>query len=463
MEILAGRCEPETPERLVAHLASRLRHHVLWDFLLIYLPPLIVAIHCVTVLYGRAWITESAFVIAVLAAAALTLVVVLYGYRLALPSVRLAAHLIDERAGATDRFITLSTIDPLSCPPSLLVRLRAEATRFLRRVKLRHDFPYKLKRSFYLSLLGSLVFAFLFHLLLPIAESRLGSGTVPARLREVAAKMERRPQMAALARTLQALASKLENPHTPALEKQIAVQETQRKIEQERNKQQAKDNRDLLNQAAGTLKGVEQQSGNGEQPQKNQANGGGGLQSNLPQEGQGEGKSGSGGGDTKGEFTAELSKDMEQGKTAQGDAKDQGSEKTQQKAGEGKGDRPDRGQADRDNGQDTSGKTEGDREDKPGKSRKQPEEIPRGAPPAERFKRPGEQGNGGIKGARYVTVQLPEDVAADSKGETLGAKDARGNRVGPKLPVSNVPLPAHVADAPTEKQQVPLEYRELIR
>jgi hypothetical protein len=109
-----------------------------------------------------------------------------------------------------------------------------------------------------------------------------------------------------------------------------------------------------------------------------------------------------------------------------------------------------------------SGKTEGNREDKLGKN-KQSEEIPRGAPPAERFSRPGEQGNEGIKGARYVTVQLPEDVAADSKGETTGAKDSKNNRVGPKLPVSNVPLPAHVADAPTEKQQVPLEYRELIR
>ena len=463
MEILAGKYAPETPEGLIAHLVHRLRHHVLWDFLLIYLPPLIGAIYCVTDLYRRAWITQTTFVIAVVAAAALTLVVIMYGYRLALPSVRLAAHLIDERAGATDRFITLSTIEPLSCPPSLLGRLRAEATGFLRRVKLRHDFPYKLKRSFYRSLLGSLVFAFLFHLLLPIAESRHDPGAVPARLREVAAKMAQRPQMAELARALQRLAAKMEDPHTPEQEKQIAVQEMQRKIEQEQNKEEQKDNRDLLGQAASTLKGVEQQSGNGQEQQKNQDKGGGGIQSNLPQEGQGEGKSSAGsGGDTKGEITAQLGKDTQQGKTAQGDPKEQGGEKNQQKAGEGKGDHPDPSQADRDKSQDVSGKTQGDREDKLGKS-KQSEDIPRGAPPAERFSRPGEQGNEGIKGARYVTVQLPEDVAADSKGETTGTKDSKGNRVGPKLPVSNVPLPAHAADAPTEKQQVPLEYRELIR
>ena len=110
MEILAGRHEPETPEGLVARLVNRLRHHTLWDFLLLYLPPAIVAIYCVTDLYRRGWIIESAFVVTVLAAAALTLVVVMYYYRRALPSVRFAARLIDERAGAKDRFMTLSTI-----------------------------------------------------------------------------------------------------------------------------------------------------------------------------------------------------------------------------------------------------------------------------------------------------------------------------------------------------------------
>lgn len=462
MEILTERCE--TPEGLVAGLVNRLRHHVLWDSLLVYLPPLIVAIHCVTDLYRRAWITESAFVILVLAAAALALVMVMYGYRLGVPSLQLAAHLIDERAGATDRFITLSTVDPLSCAPSLFERLRGEAMGFLGRIKLRHDFPYKFKRSFYVSLLGSLILASLFHLLLSGVESRYDSRPIPARLREVAAKMEQRPQLAALGRALQKLAAQIEDPHTSAQEKQIAVREMQKKIEQEQNKEQTTDNSDLLGQAASALKGAERRSGNGQQEQKNQDAGGGGIQSNLPQQGQGESKSSTGsGGDTKGEITAQMSKDTQQGKTAQGDPKDQTGEKNQQKGGEGKGgDRSDPSQPDRDKSQETSGKTQGDREDKLGKS-KQSEDIPRGAPPAERFNRPGEQGKAGIKDARYVTVQLPEEVAADSKGEGTGAKTSKGNRVGPKLPVSNVPLPAHVADAPTEKQKVPLEYREIIR
>lgn len=463
MGILAGRREPETPEGWVARLANRLRHQVLWDFLLLYLPPAIVAVYCVTDLYRRGWIVESAFTVAVLAAATLTLVIVMYRYRRARPSARLAAQLIDERADATDRFITLSTVEPLSCSPSLLGRLRAEATGILRRVKLKDDFPYKLKRSFYFSLLGSLVFASVFHLLLPFAESRFDTRAVPARLREIAAKMEQRPQLAALARTLQKLAAKVEDPHTPAQEKQTALKELKTKIQQEQNKEQTKDNRSLLGQAASTVKGAKQQSGNGQQQQKDQNGGGGGIQSNLPQEGQGQGKSKSGnGGDTQGEITAQLSKDTQQGKTAQGDLKEQGKEKTPQKAGDGKGNRPDRKQADREQGQDLSGKNQENREDRLG-TNKQSEDIPRGAPPAERFRRPGEQGNERIKGARYVTVQLPEQITAGSKGEVSGTKDSKNNRVGPKLPVSNVPLPAHVPDAPTEKQQVPLEYRDLIR
>jgi hypothetical protein len=74
-------------------------------------------------------------------------------------------------------------------------------------------------------------------------------------------------------------------------------------------------------------------------------------------------------------------------------------------------------------------------------------------------------GKGGLKNARYVTVQLPEEVGGDpTKGESSGNRESKGgNRVGAKLPVSNSPLPAHLPDAPAEKQQMPLEYRGIIR
>jgi hypothetical protein len=45
----------------------------------------------------------------------------------------------------------------------------------------------------------------------------------------------------------------------------------------------------------------------------------------------------------------------------------------------------------------------------------------------------------------------------------MPTKESKDNRIGAKVPVSNVPLPAHVPNAPTEKQQVPIEYRGIIR
>jgi hypothetical protein len=153
---------------------------------------------------------------------------------------------------------------------------------------------------------------------------------------------------------------------------------------------------------------------------------------------------------------------MQQGQASRGEPKEQRNEADQQKQGEGKPDQPDPSNSDREKNQELAGKIQGNREDKGGKS-KASEEIPQSAPPAERFNRPGEQGKEGIKGARYVTVQLPEEAAAEAKGERGGTTDAKGNRVGQKLPASNVPLPAHLPDAPNEKQHVPLEYRGMIR
>ena len=107
-----------------------------------------------------------------------------------------------------------------------------------------------------------------------------------------------------------------------------------------------------------------------------------------------------------------------------------------------------------------SGKTSGGTQEKLGRSRS--EENPQAAPP-ERFYKEGEQGKEGVKGARYVTVQLPEELAADSKGEGTPSKPSKEPRAYPKIPVSNAPLPAHVPEAPMEKQQLPLEYRGIIR
>ncbi len=467
MRELSGQDSREYPERLVSRLVTQLRHQALWDSLLCFCPPLLVLIYIAGYLYRGAWVGPLAVWLVTLVSIGIGILAVTLYYRPLVPSVAKASRLVDERTGAKDRFLTLATIDSAHGPAGLIARLRAETAGFLDRIELRRDFPYQVKNNFYASLIGSVLLLLLFHLLLPAASSTSTSLLAHQRLRELAEKMAERPRLIEIARSLQALAAKLEDPKVAREEKQALIEETQKKVGEQQKREEQKDDRDLLGQAASALKNLEQQSGAG-QEQKNQEKGGGGVQSNLPQEGQGKGKpSPGGGGEQKGEMSAQLSKDMQQGKTAQGDPKEQSGEKNSQKPGDGKGNQPDPNKPDPNQpgikkGKDSVGKAQGGADDKGGRG-KTSEEIPQGAPPADRFHQAGEQGREGIKGARYVTVQLPEEMAAETKGEKGGNKDARGNRVGSKVPVSNVPLPAHVPDAPTETQQMPLEYRGIIR
>lgn len=468
MRELSGQDSRENPEWLVSRLVAQLRHQALWDSLLCFSPPLLVFIYIAGYLYHGAWVGPLAASLVTLVSIGGGFLAVTLRYRPLVPSAAKASRLVDERTGAKDRFLTLATIDPARGPAGLVARLRTETAGFLDRIELRRDFPYRVKNSFYASLIGSVLLLLLFHLLLPAAHSTLTSLAAHQRLRELAEKMAARPRLMEIARSLQTLAAKLEDPKAARDEKQQLIQETQKKVDEQQKKEEQKDDRDLLGQAASTLKNLEPQSGAGQDQQKNQEKGGGGVQSNLPQEGQGEGKpSPGGGGEQKGEMSAQLSKDMQQGKTAQGDPKEQSGEKNSQKSGDGKGNQPDPNKPDpnkpgMEKGKDSAGKAQGGSDDKGGRG-KASEEIPQGGPPADRFHQAGEQGREGIKGARYVTVQLPEEVAAETKGEKGGNKDAKGNRVGAKVPVSNVPLPAHVPDAPTETQQMPLEYRGIIR
>ncbi len=96
-----------------------------------------------------------------------------------------------------------------------------------------------------------------------------------------------------------------------------------------------------------------------------------------------------------------------------------------------------------------------------GKGRKDGHErVPRGKIP-ERYYQAGERGEKGIEGARFVIVELPEvDGASGVSGAT---KRGRGLR-GPKVTVSNLPLPPRLRRAaPLEKQRIPLEYRGMLR
>jgi hypothetical protein len=462
MQTASGQRDLESPEKLISGLVARLRKHAFWDSLLLCLPPLLALTYVGNYLYRAAFISEISFAFLSVVAVGIFLAAASILHRPLVPSGRSAAGLLDARADTKDRFVTLATVDPAACLPLFFSRLRQEAAGFLNRIEIQREFPYKIKPSFYKSLVISGLAAILLHLLLPIVQSGITPVPVHERIQRLARQMAQRPRLAELARGLQTLVNKLEDPKVSLQEQQAVVQEMQKKVDEQQKKEQQKEERDLLGQASSALKGLDQQSGAGQDQPKDQNKAGGNIQSNLPQEGQGEGKQSQGaGGDNKGELNAQLDKGMQQGKSAQGETKGQTGERNQQSKGEDKSQQGDPNKPDGDKSKETAGKREG-KSEQPGGKGKASEETPKGAPPSERLY-PGNQAKDGIKNARYVTVQLPEEAAVDSKGKTTAGNESNGSRNRTKVPLSNVPLPAHVPDAPTEVQQMPLEYRGMIR
>jgi hypothetical protein len=155
-----------------------------------------------------------------------------------------------------------------------------------------------------------------------------------------------------------------------------------------------------------------------------------------------------------------LDRDLGEGKAAQGKPKDPGADKNQQQ-GSAQGNQPDPNQPAKEQSKNKSDKGQSGSKEGAGKNQAS-EEPPQSAPPAERFYQDGE-GPGSIKGKGYITVQLPEEVVAESKGSSAPTKDSKNNRARPSIPVSNMPLPSHMPNAPAEKQQMPIEYRGIIR
>ena len=489
MQVVSPSLSGMPPEQLLSRALVQLRNHVLWDALLLFLPPLLACGYGAVYLWRNSWVGELTLVTLLISLVGFAIAAIFLRYRPLLPSLPSVAERIDRLSGAKDRFVTLATIETAACSTELLSRLRREAASLQGRIELRRDFPYRLKSSFYVSLAASLLAVALIHLV-PAAYSIMRPVPVHERLRELAEKMAQRPNLKDVAHSLRALATQLVDPKVNPREQQTLIQEIQKQIEQAQQKQtaqdknqgqeqqqQSKQDQDLLSDASATVKSLEQQSGSGQEQQKDQNGGGGSIQSNLPQDGKGESKPSSGGdGQGKGDVNAQMSQDMQQGKSSQGDskgdtkddakgdAKNAGGEKNSQGKGDTKDNHPDPNQSGADKSNQTNAKNQSNGEEKGGKGHNTAEEIPQGAAPTDRMGQAGD-GKGGLKNARYVTVQLPEDVAGDpSKGESSGNRDSKGgNRVGAKLPVSNSPLPAHLPDAPAEKQQMPLEYRGIIR
>jgi hypothetical protein len=452
MRIASHSRPQEAPEQRVRRLVAQLRNYALWDALLIFSPPLLVSIYVAAYLYRAAWIAQPTLVLLSIAIIGVGLIGIVARYRPLVPSLPNAARLVDEKSKAKDRFLTLATIEAALWPPALVERVRSEAAALLDRIDLKREFPYRIKRSFYGSMGASLLVALLFHVWLALPGASFSRVSPDEKIRRLAEKMAPRPSLSALSRNLQMLATKLRDASVPGPEKQILIHENLEQVEQQQKKEKDQENRELLAETSSTLRGLEQQSSGSQEAEAQK--GGGDIQSNLPQDGQGEGK------ESQGEINAQQSKDMQEGKAAQGDPKQPGKDNSQPNRGEGKNNQPNPSKSEQGTG--TEEKTQGaGGQERSAKSRS--EEIPQGPPPAERFHKPGEEGRGGIKGAGYVTVQLPEEIAGEAAGQGTTTKESKPTKGRPKVPVSNVPLPAHVPDARAEKQQLPLEYRGIIR
>jgi hypothetical protein len=458
MQRRVGKQEYGSPEDFVHRLVRHLRNHVVWDSLLTFSPPVLALLYLLAVLYRESWIPALPLLLMALAVILIGLLAIILRFRPRVPLMPVAARLVDDKAEAKDRFITLATIESSRSSEAMLARLRREAMELLNRVEIRRDFPYYVKRPFYWSTIGSLAVILLFHLLLNSTFTKPGVSPLE-RIRDLAEQMTQRPPLAEIARGLQSLADKLDDLQVASEEKQSSIDEMQEQVEQQQKRKQDQDNQDLLSDASSTLKSLEQKAGG--EGQQEQQNAGGGVQSNASQEGQGEGKESQGGGaGSKGELSAQLNPEMKDGKSAQGNPQGKRQEKNSGDQKEQKANQPDPSNPEKTTN-DSAGKMKENSEGRSGKSRS--DEMPKDGPPAERYRQPGEQGPDGIKGAKYVTVQLPEEIAADSSGVTTSSKDGKDSKNRPKLPVSNVPLPAHVPEAPAEKQRMPLEYRDLIR
>jgi hypothetical protein len=457
MEVSASGGGMGPPELLVDRLSLRLRRHAFWDFFLVLFPPISVLSYLSLYLLRAAWIGREALFLSGIALAGVALILVGLRSFFEKPKASLAARFIDEKVAAEERFLTLTTLSPAHSSSPMMERLRQEATAFLDRIDLRRDFPYRVKRSFVASLIGSLAVILLFHLILLVAVWFVPPLSPTKELLLLSEKLAQVPHLSSLARDIQSLINKLENEKLPGAEKQSLIQEVQEKVENQHKVEPQEDQsqKDLLNQAGNALKNLEQ--GEKQKQEQEQQEGGGGITTNLPDQGEGQNeKQSKAGGKEESPDPGAQSSDAKGGQNAQGETKEPSD--PQKDGGKGQGQKTD------DKGRDEKQKgKESDlaKSQQEGGSGKVSEEIPQGSPPPDRFLKPGEQGEGGIKGARYVTVELPEAEAERALG--TGGSTKR-KPVQPKLPVSNVPLrQPDSPEASAEKQPLPLEYRGLIR
>lgn len=425
-------------ERALERVARRLHRHEVWDLALLVVPPVGAALYVLfsLAIAGYLGLAESAAVgAATLAGAALVLG--LTSIRKA-PSVRHAARLIDLRVRGQERFLTVATVDPAGHPEPLLARLKAEASALASRLRLQADFPYRPKRSSLLSLAASFLALAVFQLLLP----HFGPSGPPA-----ARKAERRQELLSFDRAdgMRKLFERLRDPALSLAEKKELIEKLRDQLAREAgwSEQEKALARERLEQPERDL------SQGGGQAER-QDRGAGGIESNLPEESKGDQrKSGSGG---SGEELGATEKSGKQRNEKTTNAEGQGQEPKPSEADKG-------GRSPQEGERKTKGEAPGVKRGEGAGGAGQPDQMPQ-SPPPDRFY-PAGQGERRLKGAGYVTVELPEAEEASHGGS---GKEIERKIRRPRVPVGNAPLPpAAGPEAAREKQPLPLEYRDIIR
>ena len=436
------------PEQLLNGLRHRLTTHALWEALLFFLPPLLALCYIAFFLYRFAWLGAEAIIAAGATLLCVAAALAVWRFRSLLPAPRFAARLIDDRAEGKDRFVTLATIDPARSSPALLSRLRLEAAALLPRVHLKRDFPFRVRRSFLNSCIGSLLAILLVHLFLALAP---GFGSKTKAVEELALlsrRLSSDPRFEKLAARLKTLAAAIQEPALSKEEKRSQIEELSGSIREQLAAEQllGGSGEELLRQAADQLSGLEEGlekgEGAGGRPSPQERRGAGNKKGARSDERQSDSPDSSS--DMSGVPTSELTTPGGKELKGAGKEKKDGSKDAEDRK---KGSDLERGAKE---GMETKG------------SRGEWELKPSGATP-QRFLQPGEQGQAGLKDPRFVIVQLPEEEIAGQSGGT--ADEARKRKgVSGKLPVGNLPLrQPDLPESSPEKQMMPLEYRGMIR
>jgi hypothetical protein len=407
----------------------------------------------------------------------------------------LVAGLIDEKTDSKDRFLTFATTPPTQAVSPLFPVLQGQIAQKAAAFRLDRDVPFRLDRRVILSSVGSilciLALIVLSSLLAPTGDTEAAIPTsLPGitqqelqKLEEAARMLMRKgapPEEQAAGQQLQTLAEKLKDPTLSQEEKQRLIEETQKKIQLSMPQLLPFDLKIFANDSKNDT------GGEGNQNDKQQKDGKSQEQSNEPAE---KGKSASSSGSTDPQQQGPQSSQEQANNKNQPQPKESGggikfNQPQQPKTGEKKEERgqgPGEQQQAAQN-QAPNSNTPGSDPNRPGgqdgpnQDKEKPGQTPNPDQPGqgeggkgpttgggrgERFSQPGEQPGGFLtKDARFVKVRIPMGNEPQGKGDTL---TDNYDAVQPKTPYSNAPLKDAPPDEAQPKQQIPLEYRPILK